>query len=80
MLSKKKLRNYGNCSVLYFRYLKQCHSVFEKLGIPGPRPSLLFGNVAEFKSKVNMSKALGLNIAASAHLTGPDKEVAQTRK
>ncbi|XP_046343920.2 cytochrome P450 3A9-like [Haliotis rufescens] len=36
---------------MLYRYLKQCHSVFERLGIPGPRPSLLFGNVAEFKSK-----------------------------
>ncbi|XP_067653749.1 cytochrome P450 3A14-like [Haliotis asinina] len=41
----------GCLLLVLYRYLKQCHSVFEKLGIPGPKPILLFGNVAEFKSK-----------------------------
>ncbi|XP_050397722.1 cytochrome P450 3A18 [Patella vulgata] len=40
-------------SALLFVYwkLKGCYKLFEELGIPGPSPIPVFGNVAEFKDK-----------------------------
>ncbi len=54
--AKFKLYNLICIVVVLFhtcRYLKQCHCLFTRLGIPGPTPTLLFGNVAEFKDKAS---------------------------
>ncbi|XP_060576969.1 cytochrome P450 3A4-like [Ruditapes philippinarum] len=34
-----------------YRYMKDTYSVLERLGIPGPKPIWVFGNVLEFKGK-----------------------------
>ncbi|BFZ15540.1 hypothetical protein BsWGS_18579 [Bradybaena similaris] len=39
---------------VWIRYVRSCYQVFAKLGIPGPRPSFLFGNAAAFANKFPM--------------------------
>uniref|UniRef100_A0A2C9L247 Cytochrome P450 n=1 Tax=Biomphalaria glabrata TaxID=6526 RepID=A0A2C9L247_BIOGL len=43
------------CIVLYVvRYIKSQYTVFSELGIPGPRPTFLFGNSLDFANKFPM--------------------------
>lgn len=39
----------------FFRYLSDTYSVLQRLGVPGPKPVWVFGNVMEFKNKVMQS-------------------------
>lgn len=36
------------CNDLIYRYGKWTHGTFEKLGIPGPKPTMYFGTVSQF--------------------------------
>ncbi|XP_059178827.1 cytochrome P450 3A28-like [Physella acuta] len=40
--------------VWWFRYIKSHYTVFTKLGIPGPKPTFLFGNALAFANKFPM--------------------------
>ena len=35
-------------------YLRNLYSIFDKLGIPGPKPVWVFGNIGEFRDKVRI--------------------------
>ncbi|XP_060596749.1 cytochrome P450 3A12-like [Ruditapes philippinarum] len=39
------------CIGFLYRYMKDTYTVLERLGIPGPKPIWVFGNVLEFKGK-----------------------------
>lgn len=39
------------CATFIYRYMQDNYSTLEKLGIPGPKPVWVFGNVLEFKGK-----------------------------
>ncbi|XP_053386842.1 cytochrome P450 3A43-like [Mercenaria mercenaria] len=41
----------GMFVIFIYRYMVETYSTLEKLGIPGPKPVWIFGNVLEFKGK-----------------------------
>ncbi|XP_045184472.2 cytochrome P450 3A18-like [Mercenaria mercenaria] len=41
----------GMCVTFIYRYMVDTYSTLERLGIPGPKPVWIFGNVLEFKGK-----------------------------
>ena len=51
---KKYRELYSDYCCSIFRHLKHHFSLFERLGIPGPVPSLLVGNLREILQKVSI--------------------------
>ncbi|XP_045184712.2 cytochrome P450 3A18-like isoform X1 [Mercenaria mercenaria] len=41
----------GMCLAIIYRYMVDTYSTLERLGVPGPKPIWIFGNVLEFKGK-----------------------------
>ena len=43
---------------IYFRHVQRCYTFFQKLGIDGPRPTFLLGNLGDFARTKRMSVSI----------------------
>lgn len=39
-------------SIIFLRYLRARNDIFKRIDIPGPTPTILFGNLSEIRNKV----------------------------